>query len=60
MPIVIDEEACIACESCVEVCSDVFSMDSDSGKAVVTDPDSDAECVEEAIDMCPTDAIAKD
>jgi ferredoxin len=60
MPIVIDEEGCIACESCVEVCDSVFSMDDPSGKAIVTDPDSEAECVEEAIDMCPTDAIFKE
>lgn len=58
MAIVIDPDECIGCESCVEVCPDVFKMDDDGEKAIVTDEDSTADCVEEAIETCPTEAIS--
>ncbi|MDK2956837.1 MAG: ferredoxin [Desulfovibrionales bacterium] len=60
MPIVIDEDECIGCEACVEICPEVFEMDDNSGKAVVKEPDSALDCVEEAIDNCPNEAISKD
>jgi ferredoxin len=60
MAIVIDEEACIGCETCVELCPNVFEMDDDGEKAVVVAPDSDDECVEEAIDTCPGEAISRE
>ncbi|WP_029897584.1 ferredoxin [Desulfohalovibrio reitneri] len=59
MAIVIDEEECVGCESCVELCPDVFAMDDDGEKAVVLAADSDADCVEEAIDSCPSEAISR-
>lgn len=59
MAIVIDEDACMGCESCVEMCPDVFEMNADGDKAVVINPDSDADCVEESIDACPAEAISK-
>jgi len=60
MAIVIDQELCIACESCVELCPDVFKIDEDLEKAVVIDPDSDDPCVDEAIETCPVEAISKE
>lgn len=60
MAVVIDEDACIGCETCVELCPDVFEMDSDGEKAVVKNPDSTDECVDEAIDTCPSEAISKE
>ncbi len=59
MPIMIDEEACMGCESCVEICPEVFAMNDDGDKAVVLDPDSKAECVEEAMESCPGEAITR-
>jgi len=58
MAIEINEE-CIGCETCVELCPEVFQMDEETEKAVVIAPDSDAECVEEAIDSCPVEGITK-
>lgn len=59
MGITITDE-CMACESCVELCPDVFKM-SDSGEiAEVIDADSTADCVEEAMDACPVEAIVKE
>lgn len=59
MPIVIDHDECIGCESCVEICPDVFEMDDDGEKARVINPNSTAECVDEAIETCPNEAISK-
>ncbi|WP_319467026.1 ferredoxin [uncultured Pseudodesulfovibrio sp.] len=60
MAIVIDPDECIGCESCVEICPDVFEMDDDGEKAVVIAPDSTADCVDEAIETCPNEAITKE
>ncbi|MDK2956884.1 MAG: ferredoxin [Desulfovibrionales bacterium] len=59
MPIVINKEACIGCEACVEICPEVFEMDESSEKATVKDPDAVLDCVEEAIENCFTEAISK-
>ena len=59
MSIVIDQDECIGCESCVEICPEVFEMDSDGEKATVIKPNSDAACVDEAIETCPNEAISK-
>lgn len=60
MAIVIDPDECIGCESCVEICPEVFEMDSDGEKAIVIATDSTGDCVEEAIETCPNEAISKD
>ncbi len=59
MAIKIDEDECLGCETCVELCPAVFKMNDEGEKAVVIDPDSDLECVEEAIDSCPVEAISR-
>lgn len=54
----IDEEECIACESCVELAPSAFVMDESNEKAVVKDIESaNEEEVQEAIDTCPTQCI---
>ncbi len=60
MAIVINEDDCMGCEACVETCPEVFEMNADGDKATVKDPDSDADCVDEAIDSCPAEAISKE
>ena len=52
-------DECIGCESCVEVC-DVFVMDDTTGYAKPKDPSSTAPCVDEAIDICPVQAIVRE
>jgi ferredoxin len=57
----IDEDECIGCESCVEICPEVFGFNDDTTKAYVLDEDKgDVECVEEAVASCPTDCIEVD
>ena len=58
----IDNSECIACEACVDACSEVFEMGDDV--CTLTAEAQDAEFVKqhsdgiiEAAEACPTDAI---
>jgi len=51
----VNKETCIGCGACASTCPKGFKM-GDDGKAEVVD--SGAECVKEAIDVCPVDAIS--
>ena len=54
----IDTEECIGCQSCVELCPEVFGFDEDDEKAFVKDSaDLSTECIEEAVDTCPVECI---
>ena len=56
--VVIDAEECIGCESCVELCPDVFDFDDAEEKACVKLPEGgDEGCIEEAITTCPVECI---
>lgn len=56
--VVIDTEECIGCESCVELCPEVFEFDDENEKALVILPEGgDEECIEEAIGTCPSECI---
>lgn len=56
----IDQEECLGCEACVEICPAVFAFDPATGKAYVKEESSDEECVEEAIASCPAGCIRKE
>ncbi len=57
----IDEDECLGCEACVEICPSVFAFDEDLGKAVVKEEsDGDDACVDEAIASCPAGCISKE
>jgi ferredoxin len=50
----IETEESIGCESCVELCPEVFGFDDDAEKAFVIMPEGGPEaCVDEAIETCP-------
>jgi ferredoxin len=56
--ILIDFVECLGCESCVELCPEVFEMDDVGEKAVVILPEGgDEACIEEAISICPAKCI---
>jgi len=50
----VDQEKCIGCGACVSVCPDTFELK--DGKSVTK---SDKDC-DEAVNMCPVDAIIKE
>ena len=55
----IDEEECIGCETCVELCPEIFAFDSERNKAVVSTPTGgNQECIEEAMGSCPVNCIS--
>ena len=54
----IDEEECIGCQSCIEICPEVFQMREDGEKAeVVSFEGCPEELIQEAIDTCPVSCI---
>ena len=54
----LDQEECIGCESCVEICPEVFAFNEDEEKAYVLAPEGgDIECAEEASASCPVECI---
>jgi ferredoxin len=57
----IDEELCTGCGLCEETCPDIFKMDEDKDIAVVIKNDYDEydeECIQEAVESCPSEAIS--
>lgn len=56
--LVIDDELCIGCGTCVEICPNVFEIGPDE-KAYVKNQEGCKECnCEEAINSCPVSAIS--
>ncbi len=59
--IVIDQDECIGCEACVEICPSAFTFDDDEGIAsVIEGADAGEDCVDEAIASCPAECIIKE
>jgi ferredoxin len=57
--VVIEIEECVGCETCVELCPDVFTFDEDEQKAhVAKEEGGDEACIDEAIETCPTQCIS--
>jgi ferredoxin len=56
--VIIDEDECVGCESCVEICPEVFEFDETTEKAVVILSEGGPEdSIEEAMDACPVECI---
>lgn len=54
---VIDEEKCIGCGSCMEICPMVFQLDDEKSRVIDSDACEFAECCEAAAENCPVEAI---
>jgi ferredoxin len=55
--VIIDTDECIGCETCVELCPEVFAFDEDTEKAYVIKAEGGIDCVDEAIGSCPAGCI---
>lgn len=55
----VDPDLCISCGLCTEIVPEVFEMNADEkSEALDTVTDENQDSVQEAIDSCPTNAIA--
>ena len=60
MKVLIDVDLCTGCGLCEETCPDIFKLNEDDDVAELTKNDydeNDEECIEEAIESGPTEAI---
>jgi len=55
MAVKVDKEGCIGCGACVSACPEGFEMR--EGKSSVRNEDAD--CIDNAIAVCPVGAISK-
>jgi ferredoxin len=61
MAVQIDEDECIGCGTCEEICPEVFRYDSEREKAEVIKPEGGPQgLIGEAIDSCPASCIYED
>jgi ferredoxin len=58
MAVHVDEDECIGCGTCEEICPEVFRLNTETEKAEVIMPEGGPEdLIEEAIDSCPASCI---
>ncbi len=58
MTVDIDNESCIECGACADLCPEIFEMDERTGKArVIVFETERTECIDEAISICPAECI---
>jgi ferredoxin len=56
----VDDDLCIACGDCIDICPEVFDWNEDGSLAiskVEEVPPEDEECAKEAVESCPVEAI---
>lgn len=55
----INKDVCIGCGACESICPEIFEMgDADKAKVKQNAPEG-MSCIQEAIDVCPVQAISK-
>ncbi len=54
---VVDEDLCVGCGNCVEICPSVFSIIDDKSKVIDPEGCEFFECCEAAEENCPEEAI---
>jgi len=55
--VTVDQETCIGCGNCQDVCPDVFIVEDDEKSHLKKGAPLDKECIEEAAQNCPVNAI---
>ncbi len=59
MKVTVDQEVCIGCGMCIDICPEVFRFNDDSKSEVISEtiPEGLEAKTEEAKEVCPVDAI---
>lgn len=58
MNVRVDEEVCVGCGTCADMCPEIFEMQGDIAAAKITAiPDNLQEACREAAEACPVEAI---
>lgn len=53
-----DDEECISCGMCEEICGDVFRLNDETERVEVIEPeDGPVDQIEEAMEACPVECI---
>lgn len=62
MRVDVDQELCISCGACIDICPDVFEWnEDDKARSMVEEVPADLEeQAHEAVESCPTSAITED
>lgn len=53
----VEQEECISCESCVQICPSAFRMNDDDKAEVLEESTGTEECIQEAMETCPAECI---
>lgn len=53
----VDQDECIGCESCVQICPEAFHMTGDGKAEFISTASGAEECIQEAMDTCPVECI---
>lgn len=59
MKVIVDQETCVGCGACEEICPAVFHLNEETGKSEVIDSEACeyVGCCEAAAENCPVEAI---
>jgi ferredoxin len=58
MKVSIDDDSCVGCGTCVEICPEIFEMDDDLAEVKAHEvPENLQESCREAADACPVEAV---
>jgi len=57
--VLLDQDECVACGTCVEICPEVFKMDEENDTVkVILESGGPEDLIQEAIDSCPVQCIS--
>lgn len=59
MKVKVDQDLCIACGACIDICPEVYDWNDEGLSHAIVDevPEDKEECAKEGLDSCPTEAI---
>lgn len=62
MKVKVDQEKCIGCGLCINICPGVFEFDANNKSQVKKDAnlEKNKDCIKEAIQSCPVTAISEE